>query len=54
MLNIFETYDQAAQDLHYSLVMSGFLHPTVILNENGFYLIPLRHLMLFSWEKSKL
>lgn len=36
MLNIFETYDQAAQDLHYSLVMSGFLHPTVILNENGF------------------
>ncbi|MGT2959277.1 accessory Sec system glycosylation chaperone GtfB [Streptococcus bovimastitidis] len=36
MLNIFDTYNQAAQDLHYSLVMSGYTHPTVILNENGF------------------
>ncbi|EFR44388.1 accessory Sec system glycosylation chaperone GtfB [Streptococcus pseudoporcinus] len=36
MLNIFENYDQAAQDLHYSLVMSGYKHSTVILNETGF------------------
>ncbi|EGJ27688.1 accessory Sec system glycosylation chaperone GtfB [Streptococcus porcinus] len=36
MLNIFENYDQATQDLHYSLVMSGYMHPTVILNETGF------------------
>lgn len=36
MLNIFENYTQEAQDLHYSLVMSGYKHPTLILNENGF------------------
>ncbi|VTS12651.1 accessory Sec system glycosyltransferase GtfB [Streptococcus pseudoporcinus] len=37
MLNIFENYDQAAQDLHYSLVMSSYKHSTVILNETGFF-----------------
>ncbi|PCH14211.1 accessory Sec system glycosylation chaperone GtfB [Streptococcus parauberis] len=36
MLNIFDVYDQQAQDLHYSLVMSGYKHPTLVLNENGF------------------
>ncbi|KHD44386.1 accessory Sec system glycosylation chaperone GtfB [Streptococcus hongkongensis] len=36
MLNIFDVYDQQAQDLHYSLVMSGYKHPTLVLNENGY------------------
>ncbi|MGT2934221.1 accessory Sec system glycosylation chaperone GtfB [Streptococcus catagoni] len=36
MLNIFDNYDQLTQDLHYSLVMSAYKHPTVILNETGF------------------
>lgn len=36
MLNIFEQYNQEASDLHHSLKVSGYTHPTIVLTETGF------------------
>lgn len=36
MINLFETYDQTSWDLHYSLLMAGYNHPTIVLNDDGF------------------
>lgn len=36
MINIFDNYNQLTQDLHFSLMKSGYNHPTVILTETGF------------------
>lgn len=36
MLNLFENYSQESWDLHYSMASSGFNHPTVVLNDDGF------------------
>lgn len=35
MINLFETYNQEAWDLHFSLVCSGYLHQTVVCEDNG-------------------
>ncbi len=36
MINLFEHYSQEAWDLHYSIFSSGFQHPTIVLNDDGF------------------
>lgn len=36
MINLFEYYSQEAWDLHYSIFSSGFKHPTIVLNDDGF------------------
>lgn len=36
MLNLFDRYTQDAQDLHVSLIKSGYNHPTVVLEDDGF------------------
>ena len=36
MLNVFDTYSRESQDLLHSMQESGFTHPTVVLEPNGF------------------
>lgn len=36
MINLFDTYDQYAWDLHYSLICSGYDHPTIVIQDDGF------------------
>lgn len=36
MINLFDTYNQASWDLHYSLLVSGYNNPTVVINDDGF------------------
>lgn len=36
MINLFDSYNQASWDLHYSLVRSGYDHPTIAINDDGF------------------
>mgnify|MGYP003216145465 CR=1 FL=1 len=36
MLNIFDSYSRESQDLLHSMKESGFDHPTVVLEPNGF------------------
>ena len=36
MLNVFDSYSRESQDLLHSMKESGFDHPTVILEPNGF------------------
>ncbi len=36
MINLFDWFDQKAQDLYYSLEISGFNHPTVVIHDDGF------------------
>ncbi|MGT2907249.1 accessory Sec system glycosylation chaperone GtfB [Streptococcus dentiloxodontae] len=36
MINLFETYDQASWDLHYSLIVAGYNNPTISLTDDGF------------------
>lgn len=36
MLNVFDTYSHESQDLLHSMQESGFTHPTVVLEPNGF------------------
>lgn len=36
MINLFEHYNQASWDLHYSLIVSGYNNPTIAVNDNGF------------------
>ena len=36
MINLFDTYNQASWDLHYSLIMSGYQNPTIAINDDGF------------------
>ncbi|MGT2926289.1 accessory Sec system glycosylation chaperone GtfB [Streptococcus cuniculipharyngis] len=35
MINLFDTYHQKSWDLHFSLLKSGYQHPTVVLEDNG-------------------
>lgn len=36
MINLFENYNQTSWDLHYSLIVSGYNNPTIVINDNGF------------------
>ena len=36
MLNVFDSYSRESQDLLHSMKESGFDHPTVVLEPNGF------------------
>ena len=36
MLNLFDSYHQSSWDLHFSLLKSGYTHPTVVINDDGF------------------
>lgn len=36
MINLIDHYNQASWDLHYSLICSGYDHPTVAINDDGF------------------
>lgn len=36
MINLFDNYSQESIDLHQSLQLSGYTHPTVVIDENGF------------------
>lgn len=36
MINLIDHYNQASWDLHYSLIRSGYDHPTVAINDDGF------------------
>lgn len=36
MINLFEHYNQSSWDLHYSLIVSGYDNPTIVVNDNGF------------------
>lgn len=36
MLNLFDHYDQASWDLHFSLLSSGYDNPTVVIEDDGF------------------
>ncbi|WP_303975394.1 accessory Sec system glycosylation chaperone GtfB [Streptococcus merionis] len=55
MINLFDWFDQKAQDLYYSLEVSGYNHPTVVVHEDGF--LPkdvISPVQFFSaWDKSE-
>lgn len=36
MINLFEDYSQGSWDLHYSLIVAGYVNTTVCLSDNGF------------------
>lgn len=36
MINLFENYREQEQDLEHSLIKSGYRHPTVVLNDDGY------------------
>ena len=36
MLNVFDSYSRESQDLLHSMQESGFHHPTVVLEPDGF------------------
>lgn len=36
MINLFDTYTQDSWDLHYSLLVSGYNNPTIVINDDGF------------------
>ncbi|MFT8879057.1 MAG: accessory Sec system glycosylation chaperone GtfB [Oenococcus sp.] len=36
MINLFDNFNQASQDLYASLQLSGFHQPTIVINDNGF------------------
>lgn len=36
MINLIDNYNQSSWDLHYSLLCSGYNHPTVVINDDGF------------------
>lgn len=36
MITLFDTYGQSSWDLHYSLLLAGYKHPTVCLTDDGF------------------
>lgn len=36
MINLFDHYNQASWDLHYSLLKAGYKHPTIVLQDDGF------------------
>lgn len=36
MIYLFDTYHQGSWDLHYSLLRSGYHHPVIVLNDDGF------------------
>ncbi|MEW4354188.1 accessory Sec system glycosylation chaperone GtfB [Streptococcus pneumoniae] len=36
MINLFDHYNQASWDLHFSLLKSGYTHPTVVIEDDGF------------------
>lgn len=36
MINLFDYYSQESWDLHYSLLSSGYKHPTVVIHDEGF------------------
>lgn len=36
MINLVEQYNQASWDLHYSLAKSGYSHPTIAIQDDGF------------------
>ena len=36
MINLFYSYNQQAQDLHYSLQAAGYEQPTVVIRDGGF------------------
>lgn len=36
MITLFDTYNQASWDLHYSLIVSGYQHPTIAIDDDGF------------------
>lgn len=36
MITLFDNYSQESWDLHYSLLSSGFNHPTIVLTDDGF------------------
>ena len=36
MINLFEDYSQGSWDLHYSLIVAGYVNTTVCLSDDGF------------------
>lgn len=36
MINLFENYSQGSWDLHYSLIVAGYVNTTVCLSDDGF------------------
>ncbi|NEW63219.1 accessory Sec system glycosylation chaperone GtfB [Granulicatella sp. zg-ZJ] len=36
MINLFDHYNQLTKDLHQSLTLAGYTHPTVVIDDNGF------------------
>lgn len=36
MINLFDYYSQESWDLHYSLLASGYKHPTIVIQDDGF------------------
>ena len=36
MINLFDYYSQESWDLHYSLLVSGYKHPTFVIHDDGF------------------
>lgn len=36
MINLFDSYTQSSWDLHFSLIKSGYINPTIALNDDGF------------------
>lgn len=43
MINLFENYDDKTRELHDSLKLAGYNHFTIVMNDDGFYLMKSHH-----------
>ncbi|MGX0351847.1 hypothetical protein ACUW83_002192 [Staphylococcus hominis] len=37
MINLFETFNDASQKLQQSLYLADYRHPTIVMDDNGFF-----------------